>query len=119
MMSKEVFKTLLIRDKGFLKSLYEGEDKSKRFRILKSVSDTKLNTLIRFLHFLSNGEIKIKKVNFDIIQENRKLNFIKRHVEKNSALKTLLESEREEKIKFLKQLIGIYPALLYCLFNEN
>ena len=118
-MNKEVFKTYLVRDKGFLKSLYEGEDKAKNNRILTFASDTKLNTLIRFLHFLSNGEIKIKKNNFDIIHASQKLNFIKRHVEKKAALSRLLKSEREEKMKFLKKLSTLYSALLHCLFNEN
>ena len=118
-MNREVFKNYLIRDKGFLKSLYEGEDKNQKFRILNVASDTKLNTLIRFLHFLSNGEIKIKKANFDVLQSNRKLNLIKRQVEKKAALARLLKSERQEKLKFLKKLCGVYSALLYCLFNEN
>jgi hypothetical protein len=71
-MNKETVKSYLIRDKAFLRELYEGNDRVKNNRILNVTSDTKLNTLIRFLHFLSNGEIKIKKENFEILQANRK-----------------------------------------------
>jgi hypothetical protein len=61
----------------------------------------KLNTLIRFLHFLSNGEIKIKKENFEILQKTKKLSVLKRNVEKKAAVSRLLKSERVSKLKFL------------------
>ena len=118
-MHKEVFKRYLIRDKAFLRELYEGPSRISNNRILIYASDNKLNTLIRFLHFLSNGEIKMKRDNFEIIQANRKLGFLKRNVEKKAALSRMLKSERENKLKFLKQFSSIYSALLYCLFNEN
>ena len=118
-MNKETLRAYLIRDKGFLKSLYEGENRLKNNRILSVASDTKLDTLIRLLHFIANGEIKIKKENFDVINEHRKLNVLKRHVEKKSTLRRLLKSERADKLKFLRQLSLIYSSILYCLFNEE
>ena len=118
-MNKDVLKSCLIRDKSFLKELYEGPSKTVNNRILNFTSDIKLNTLIKFLHFLSNGEIPMKKVNFEVIQSHKKLAFLKRHVEKKSAVSKLLKAEREIKLKFLKQLSSIYSALLYCLFNET
>ena len=107
------------RDKGFLKQLYEGQNTSSNNRILTFASDIKLNTLIKLLHFISNGEIKIKRRNFEIIQKNKKLALIRKHVEKKAALARLLKSEREVKIKFLKKLSSIFSSLLYCLFNED
>ena len=118
-MNKEVFKRYLVRDKAFLRDLFEGENKFKNNRLLNSASDTKLNTLIQFLHKLSIGEIKIKKHNFEIVQSSKKINVIKRHVEKKAALRRLIKSERQDKIIFLKKLAGVYSALLYCLFNED
>ena len=81
-MNKETLKNYLIRDKGFLRELYEGDNKLKNNKTLNAASDVKLNTLVRFLHFLSNGEIKIKKENFEILQNNKKINFLKKNVEK-------------------------------------
>ena len=118
-MNRDVFKRYLIRDKAFLRELYEGPSRISNNRIITSASDNKLNTLIRFLHFLANGEIKMKRENFEIVQANRKLAFLKRKVEKKAALSRLLQSERIDKVNFLKQLSSIYSALLYCLFNEN
>lgn len=118
-MNKEVFKAYLVRDKAFLRELYEGQSRLSNNRILFAASDTKLNTLIRFLHFLANGEIKMKKENFEAIQHQKKLNIIKRNVEKKAALSRLLKSERITKMKFLKQLSAVFAPLLHCLFNEN
>jgi hypothetical protein len=118
-MEKETLKSYLVRDKAFLRELYESPNKMKSIKILNFASDVKLNTLIRFLHFLSNGEIKIKKENFEILQKNKKVLFLKRHVEKKAALARLLKGERIEKLKFLRQLTPVFAALLYCLFNET
>ena len=118
-MNKDIMKSYLIRDKAFLRELYEGPSKTFNNRILNFGSDVKLNTLIRLLHFISNGEIPIKKANFEIINSARKLSFIKRHVEKKSAVSRLLKADRQAKLKFLKQLSSIYSALLFCLFNES
>jgi hypothetical protein len=118
-MDKDTVKKYLVRDKVFLRQLYEGEDRLKNNKILNFASDSKLNTLLKFLHFLSNGDIKIKRENFEILQSNKKLNVLKRNVEKKAALARLLKSEREAKLKFLKKLSNVYSSLLYCLFNEN
>ena len=118
-MSEESLKRYLIRDKPFLRELYDGSNKLKNNQVLYFASDSKLNTLIRFLHYVVNGIIKIKRENFENIVKNKKLSLLKKHVEKKAALARLLKSERSEKLKFLKQLSSIYSSLLYCLFIET
>ena len=118
-MNKESLKNYLIRDKTFLRELYESQSKVSNNRILNFANDTKLDTLIKLLHFIANGEIPMKKQNFEVIQSHKKLSYIKRQVEKKSTVNKLLKAERAVKIKFLKQLSNVYSALLYCLFNEN
>ena len=81
-MNEDRMKSFLIRDEGFLRELYQSQSKPVCNRILNFASDIKLNTLIRFLHFISNGQITIKRTNFEIINSARKLSFIKKHVEK-------------------------------------
>jgi hypothetical protein len=77
-MNKESVKQCLIRDKSFLRELYESNNSQKTKKLLNSASDLKLNTVIKFLHFLSNGEIKIKKQNFDAILSLKRLHFLKK-----------------------------------------
>ena len=112
-------KSYLIRDKGFLKQLYEGNNPLKNKKVLQTAEDSELNTLIKFLHFLSNGAIKMKLQNFQKIREAKKLNLLTQQVEKKSKLSQLLKSARKEKLKFLNKLVNVYSFLLDILFNET
>jgi hypothetical protein len=116
--NRENMKNLLIRDKGFLRELFEGPNPLKNNRVLQGASDSQLNTLIKFLHFLSNGEITMKKENFEAIEKARKIKMIKANVEKKKNMNALIKSERKDKLKFLNKLCNIYDALLSTLFNE-
>lgn len=88
-MTEEVLKAMLIRDKGFLYSLYEGSNDLKNNRILLNASDSQLNTLIRYLHFVASGKIPIKKQNFEIIPAS-KIKLIKKTLEKSNKLDLFL-----------------------------
>lgn len=88
-MNDEVLKALMIRDKGFLYSLYQGSNSLKNKRYLINASDTQLNTLLRYLHFVATGKIPISKVNFEKITP-KVLRIIKRNVEKPSKLEVIL-----------------------------
>lgn len=88
-MSEDILKAMLIRDKGFLYSLYEGPNILKNKRILLNASDSQLNTLLRYLHFVASGKIPIKKANFEKIPPS-KLKLIKKQLEKSTKLELLL-----------------------------
>jgi hypothetical protein len=77
-MNKENVKSCLVRDKAFLRELYESNNSQNTKKLLTSASDLKLNTVIKFLHFLSNGEIKIKKQNFDALVTLKRFRFLKK-----------------------------------------
>jgi hypothetical protein len=77
-MNKESVKQCLIRDKPFLRELYESHNSVNTKRIFQFGADLKLNTVIKFLHFLANGEIKIKKQNFDALISLKRLTFLKK-----------------------------------------
>ena len=66
---------------------------------------------------MTNGDIKIKKENFESIP-NKNIKFLKLKVEKKTAVSKLLKSERSIKLKILKSQAAIFQFLLYCLFNE-
>ncbi len=101
-----------------MRELYEGPNPLKNNRILNSANDSQLNTLIKFLHFLANGEIRMKKENFKVIENANKLKLIKAKVEKKKNMNNLIKSERKLKLKFLNKLSNLYDALLDTLFNE-
>ena len=117
-MDKETVKGQLVRDKEFLRQLYETRDQPKVKHLLTFASDGQLNTLIKFLHFLSTGEITIRKENFDHISRARKIQVLKKFVETKAGVQRMLKADRKIKISFLKKLSTVYPFLLHCLFNE-
>lgn len=116
-MNEEQLKLLLVRDKVFLKSLYEGPNFLKNKEILSASEDNELNTLIKYLHFVANGKIPITKLNFEKVQKLKRLRFIQLKVESKNKTIKLLNSSRKEKLNFLTKLSVIYPYLLYGLFN--
>ena len=58
-MDNENLKSLLIRDKQFLRSLYESKSVPNTKHILNTSDDAHLNTLIKYLHFITKGDILI------------------------------------------------------------
>lgn len=115
--TKEQMKTLLIRDKSFLKDLYEGTNIANKKRLIMFASDEKLDTLLKFLHFLATGQISLQKNHFEQLSL-RIINLLKRNVEKKPKLLFLIESDRNMKVKFLLKLCNAYNLLLDTLFSE-
>lgn len=117
-MDHEKFKSLLVRDKDWLERLYSIQSLPMRKNVLNSASDKKLDTLIKFLHLLSSGNIKMFKKNFESLQKAQ-IQFLRKNFEKKTSAHHLLSLEREEKLKILNRLCRVLPFLLYTLFNEN
>lgn len=116
-MNSERFKPMLVRDKIFLEELYSSSTPQAR-QIVKTVSDSKLNTLIQLLHFITKGEIKIRKEDFAAMPK-RIVVILRKQVESSKSTKALLNSEREVKVKFLCKLAPYFPHITYTLFNET
>lgn len=116
-MNEEQLKAFLIRDKVFLKQIYNGPNLLKNKTVLLSAEENEINTLLKYLHFVANGKITITKKNFDEIKKAKKLTFLQQKVEKTSNLLKLLNANRKVKIAFILKLSSILPNLLYGLFN--
>ena len=112
------FQSYLQRDKEWLNQLYCSSNSQNDRRILNFASDTKLDTLIKYLHFLSNGVIKIRRQSFESI-DSKHFRAIKKHFESKASLRRLLKLDRQNKLKTLQKLSGAFSHLLYPLFNEQ
>lgn len=116
-MNAPLMKSLLLRDKEFLRELYKCESASHSKTILNFASDSQLNTLIKFLYMVSNGHIKIKKENFSKLSTGH-LKHFKKHLGSKAALQRLLSSERRTRLQYLYKFNGSYHDLLFTLFNQ-
>ena len=117
-MDQNLMKSLLIRDKGFLKELYLGRSTFKNKRILYTADDSQLNTLIKYLHFLACGRIQMKKEHFEIVEKHKKRKVLSAKVETEHSTNELVSANRLQKLNFLYKLLPVLSSLLYGLFNE-
>ena len=116
-MNREQLKTYLQRDKQFLKELYESDSLVKSKRILNFANDAELSTLIKYLHFVSNGEIPIKKQHFEAVAKNH-LKSVKKKFDKKKSVQDLLQNSRKVKLVVIIKLIPSFSNLLAPLFNQ-
>ena len=116
-MNKDQMKALLIRDKEFLKSLYDSKSSPNAKNILKFASDSKLNTLLKFIHLVCTGEIKIRKDYFKVL-EKKHLKVVEKYFESKAAIKRLLTEDRRRKLNTLIKFSEVFHELLFTLFNQ-
>ena len=115
-MSNAQFKTHLQRDKTFLKDLYKSDSKSKSRKLLTFATDSELLTLIKYTHFVTNGEIHIKKKDFDAL--GKFIVFLKKNFEKKASFQRIYQMTRMQKLKVLSKFLTHFPHLLAPLFEE-
>lgn len=115
---RQRFKQYLTRDKEFLRDIYMSESSYNTKRLLMFASDQKLNTLIKLLYFISNGEIRIRKADFEHFKKSQ-ISFMKKNFEKKTAILRNLKNDREKKLKLLQKLSPILNKLTYPLFNSS
>jgi len=116
-MNRDQLKTLLVRDKEYLRQLYESRDLINTKRILQNASDVKLNTLIRYIHFVSNGEIHIKKADFENLGKKH-MAFIRKRFESKKHVQQILQQSRKFKLQLLTKLTPVFCDILTPLFRE-
>jgi hypothetical protein len=113
---KEQLKSRLVRDKAFLRALYEGPNPLKNRRLIFAAADTQLDTLIKFIFYVCNGKISIDATDFQAIKKKRKLSFLKKNFEDERKVMEILYKEIEFKKDLLLKLSPVYPNLLSTLF---
>lgn len=113
---KETLKAYFIRDKLFLKSLFEGPNSLKNRRLILSANEGEIDTLIKYLHYLANGKIRIGAENFSNVRRSRKLTHLRKEFESETKISDLLLADDINKRAILLKLSTSYPDLLAPLF---
>lgn len=115
-LAKETLKAYFIRDKFFLKSLYEGQNSLKNRRLILSANEGEIDTLIKYLHYLANGKIRISAKNFTNIRRSKKFSYLRKEFESEKCLSDLLLADDIHKRSVLLKLSVSYTDLLTPLF---
>ncbi len=113
---KETLKSQLIRDKAFLRDLYDGPNPLKNRRLIFAATDAQLNSLIKFIYYVCNGKITIDALDFESIKKKKTLAFLKKKTDNKNQVQELLYKEIQLKKELLLKLSIIYPNLLSTLF---
>lgn len=88
------------------------------FKRIAFANNKELNTLIKILHLICNGKIKLRKIDYQALEKSKRLKKLRKLFEEKLSLVKNLNSERESKVQALKQFSALYRHLLYTMFNE-
>ena len=119
-MNPETLKPQLVRDKVFLEELYSSQSVPNSKRLLNFASDSKLNTIIKFLHFVANGQIKVKREHFNEIPK-RLVTLLRKEFERKTSMRSLINNERLSKLKILLKIftLSIVQRKLNGVFSSE
>lgn len=115
-LDRETLKSYLIRDKAFLRSLFTGSNTLKNRRLILAANEGEIDTLIKYLHYLVNGKIKISASSFQGIQKSRKLAYLRKTFESRKSFELMLTSDDRLKRSFVLKLGNNLSDLLTPLF---
>jgi hypothetical protein len=107
----------MISEKDFLRNIYSCNSMQAR-EYLNFATLLQLNILLRILHQLCSGSIKLKATLFDEIIRHKKLKILQT-VAKPYALKKMLASSRGEKLTYLYKITNVLNYILNPLFVKR
>ena len=107
------FHALLLKDKPFLKSLYNGRQGRQ---VLKKATLAQLDLVIQILHAISSGDISLSKSAYSRLKKRGKLHAINEAVQTEENLKGMLAKSKVEKLHFLLNFSLFFDSLLHNLF---
>jgi len=121
-MSVWQFRQKLKKEKSYLQRLEKSPDVEHTHSILQNSSQRQLKLLVKFLHFLSNGDIPLRKEYRRSFQK-KKVHSVFEHyffvsTATNKNLHNLLNSSKENLLHVLTQIQHILPKALYFVFHK-
>jgi hypothetical protein len=114
-MDKPYLRHQILKHKTLLHHLYS---QTKVQQTLNNASNDGLNFLLKLLHLITNGHIKLPKGAYETIEKSlrgKKLS----QFESKSYLHSLLVSTREEKLTVLRQFNKLYLTFFHYIFNPT
>lgn len=112
-MDKPYLRHQILKHKAFLKNLYS---QHKVQQTLNNGTNESISFVLKLLHLLTNGHIKLLPEADEIITRSLRSKKLAQFESRN-YLHHLLLSPREEKLRVLKQFSKLYSTLFHYLFN--
>lgn len=118
-MSKAELRQILLNNKDFFHSLIQSKSKAEKKSLLLKSSVEQVDTLIKILFHIVQGEIPLKKANFAVLQKFQKLSTLHTNLNTEKKLNLLLSKNFKDKTIFLLKFTNFYQHLLHSLFFKN
>ena len=112
------FRSLMLREKGFLYSVYK-ENFLANSKKIANVSDSQLTVLIKIVYLIANNVIETPYEVGLKLKKTKKIPVLKKTFQKNKDYVALIKGPRVEKIQALMKIVTVLPLLLTPLFNQR
>ena len=115
-MDRAYLRHQFLHHKAFLHKLYHQRDV---FKLLNHASDEELNLLLKLLHLVALGVIPLNtKLHQEILRRSKRQTKLM-EFESKPFFRTALSSDRDSKLKLIKQFSKLYLVLCHSLFNDK
>ena len=114
-MDRAFLRHQFLHHKSFLHKLYRQQDV---FKLLNHASDEELNLLLKLLHLVALGIIPLHAKHNEILQRSKRQNKLL-EFESKPTLRSALSSDRDSKLKLVKQFSKLYAVLCHSLFDDK
>ena len=119
MWSKSKLRDVMLFFKPSLLSLFTSSNSMTAKKVLLHAADRFLLCLLYILYNLAIGNISIDKKLYPKLFKSHRASFLFKKISTKAKLNRLLNSTREEQLKFLSQFSGQFPILLKRLFSDS
>lgn len=117
-MNHSELRLLMLHNKSFLKALFESKSvKAEKSVLIKSTID-EINVLLHVLFSITQGEIPIKKRDFQILKKSKRISILHNTFENKLKFDNIMSLNLKEKMKLLYKFTSIYSTLLCPLFQS-
>lgn len=106
----------MIQNRTFLKTLFESQSAKKSNAILINASIEEVNILLQILYSITQGDIPIKRKNYELLKKSKKLVYLHRQFESISKLNDIISKDLKAKLIILLKCTSILSILLQSLF---
>jgi hypothetical protein len=113
-MDRAYLRHQFLQHNAFLKKLYKQQEVVKT---LNHATDEEVNLLLKLLHLLALGVVPLHKDHQDIIAKSKRERMLM-DFDSTAYLRKALHSERDHKLKLLKQFTKLFAVLCHQLFNN-
>ena len=94
-MKEPVLRKRLLKDKVFLSQMYKANDSQSVKLYLAQATTYQINTVLHYLHMLAIGKVNLCKEQFATIVRKKKMQAVRRGVEKKACLLYTSPSPRD------------------------